>query len=363
MERNSVSSGAAIMSPLQIKERDDARRGALYFLANTQMSPNPALDFGIIKNLVGNTEILSDMKSAALALVPEAVTTSLVVPVEIMKKITDAFAAFFEAVRRKLVGIFGEALIGVEFVGEFLSWAVSALAGSLANLVPGWGYVQSASDLYSGVKKAVLQGKDFINGLWGQRGVALLEGLPQDIADALVRHAAVGVAGGLKGAGIASVSIGLEAAGDAAGGAGAFVSVVTGVLQRLANLVDWCVQKFRMRSVLSSAAHNWIDRDDADSLVNDHDAFTTWFRTALLCTPVTGALVLSAGVCAHPYRFLLLIYPDGKITSQAAFNKGVRYIDTLKQAAARYIKNYCATYRFVFTSPDAFVAARLAEVV
>ena len=351
-----------MISGVQLAERDDARRGALYFLGKTNIEPSASVDLGIVSNLIGSTEIAVDMKNAALSLLPKRVTDTLNLSTEMFGKVVTLFTDFFESIKRKMIDMFGEALIGVEFVGEFLSWALSSLVGSLASLVPGWGYVQSASDLYSGIKKSVLNAKDFINNLWSGRGVQLLDGAPQDIADALARHSAVGVAGGLKDAGIASVSIGLEAAGDAAGGAGMIVSVVTGLLQRIANIIDWCIQKFRMKAVLSAAADAWILKDDSHSLCNDHAAFSAWFRRAVLLTPIVAALVLHSGFVAHPYRFLLLIEPGDVITSQAAFDKGVLYIEKLKAIAAGYIRSYTDTYRVTFTSGDQLVAARLKNV-
>ena len=282
---------------IQAEEQADARRGAMYFLGRTQIETVASFDLGIIDNFIGNTEILSDMKSVAMSLIPAAVTDRLAVPVEIMEKITSTLTGFFETVREKLQEIFGEGLIGIEWAGEFVAWALSTVVGSLASVIPGWGYVQSAGDLYSGIKKAVTQAAEFVRNLWGRRGFQLLDGLPTDIADALARHAAAGVASGVKGAGIASVSIGLEAAGDAAGGAGTIVSVVTNVLQRIANLIDWAIQRFRVSSVLSSARDHWEGQSE---LVTDQAEFSKWFRRNTLFTPIVAALVLSSGFVAHP---------------------------------------------------------------
>ena len=341
---------------VQLAERDDARKGALYFLGRTHIEPAPTLDLGIVNNFVGSTEILNDIKAVASALIPATVTSRLSVSVDIMRKIEACFVDFFESIKSHLKDLLGDVLVGVEWIGEFTSWAVSALVGSLSSVIPGWGYVQSAGDLYSGVKQAVMQSKEFIVNLWGRRGVHLLDGMPTDIADALARHSAAGVGGGLKNIGIASVSIGLEAAGDAVGGAGSIVSLVTGILQRIANLIDWAIQRFRMRSVLDTARQDW---ESKAGMCEDHAQFARWFRRNTLCTPITAALVLSSGFVAHPYRFLLLLNPDDTITSQAEFDKGVLYIEKLKGIAKRYIADYMGTYKLVFESDDPLVASRL----
>ena len=343
-----------------IAERDDARRGALYFLGKTHIEPSPKMDLGLVNNFVGGPGVLSDAKSVVQALIPQSVSSAFKPAKDVIDKVTELIQSFFHSVQERIIGIFGSATYGIEWAAEFVGWGLSVFSGGLASAIPGWGYVQAANDLYSGVKQAVLKAKEYLDNVWNQRGVRLMDGMPQDIADALARHSAVGVAGGLKDAGIASVSIGLEAAGDAAGGAGTIVSVVTGILQRIANLIDWLIQRFRMKSVLGQAAEEWQTREDPGSLVNNQEPFNQWFRKNILCTPIVAALTLKSGFVGHPYRFLSLINNGDEIVSQAEFDAGVHYIEKLKSIAGNYVTDYIDTYRLMFTSDDKIVAARLA---
>ena len=351
---------------IQRAELDDARRGALYFLGNTTVERRPSLDLGVVGNFVGDTTLLNDMKSVCGSLV-ENIPGGKFKPLERLAEITvplrDMLRSFFEAIGNKILEIFGEAMYGVEWVAEFVSWGLSVFSGGLASAIPGWGYVQSAGDLYSGVKKAVMSARDLVSQLYAGHGVQLLDGLPNDIAKSLARHSAVGVAGGVKDAGIATVSIGLEAGGDATAGAGTIVSVVTGILQRIANLVDWCIQKFRVSAVLKQAAGAWDTRDEPDSMVRDQKAFGSWFSLNVVCTPILAAVVLSSGLVAHPYRFLALFGQDDEVIDQKAYDDGVVYIEQLKKLSSRYLKSYSDNYKCVFKSADDFVSARLIQAV
>ena len=350
---------------IQIQERDDARRGAIYFLAKTGVESNPTFNLGLTGKFISPTGVVDDLKNGAEFLLRQAGHTGEVIVdgIEtVIDKIKEVVASFFNHYLEKAKEVFGEALVGIEWLSEFAAWGVSSFAGTLASLVPGWGYVTSALALYDGIRASVANAIKFIDQLWSGMGVKLLEGSPTIIAEALARHSGIGILSGLKGIARSAAGIGIQAAGDAAAGVGTIITAVTGVLERIANLIGYCIQRFRVRSVLSKAASAWEQRDSDNELLDNHKAFSHWFKSSVVCTPIIAALVLNSGFVAHPYRFLALLYPNDKVASQDEFDKGVRYIEKLKSISRDYARNYLEEYKLVFVGHDDVVTARLNEL-
>lgn len=357
---------------VQQQEMADARLGTIYFLGNAQAQGVAKVEVGAFGSFVGNTTILEDMKTASLALVESSGPGRAAVAAAgrvadslsaMIRPITDMIRNFFQSLLQKIMNVMGGNLDGVEAVGEYAVWAAAELTGVLSSAIPGWGYVQSAADLYEGVKRGVTGASRFIEQMWSGYGVDLLGGHPSVISNALARHSLAMVAGGFKDMAVAGTKIGLEAAGDAFAGVGSLFSAVTGVLQRIANMVSRAVQRMKVSSILAKAKEQWAIRDSEMSLVSNHQDFSEWFQSSVITTPVIAALTLSSGFAAHPYRFLQLIDSSGGITTQAEFDKGVQYIDKLKSISSRYIGEYVDAYRMTFVSDDKLVSARLNAII
>ena len=350
----------------------DARLGTIYFLGNTQALGVPKMEVGAFGSFVGNTTILDDMKTASLALVEATgpgraamaaagrVADSLK---SALKPITDMIKSFFQSLLQKIMNVMGGDLDGVEAVSEYTVWAVAELTQVLSNAIPAWGYVQSAADLYEGVKRGVTGAYRFIDQMWSGYGVELLGGHPSVISNALARHSLAMCAGGFKDMAVAGAKIGLQAAGDAFAGVGALFSAITGLLQRIANMVARAVQRLKVKSILDRAKQEWLIRDSDSGLVASHDDFSKWFQNSVITTPIIAALTLSSGFAAHPYRFLQLIDTTGDVSSQSDFDKGVAYIDKLKSISSLYIGEYVDAYRMTFVSDDKLVSARLNAMI
>lgn len=349
------------MDSVQQKELNDARHGTLFFLGKLNVCREPSFDVGLIGNFLSGTSILSDLQAGAgLVLSSCDAGKKLVEGYEAIKtKIKEVLASFFDAVVGKMAALYGEAGAALEWVGEFGSWAVSTFAGSLADLVPGWGYVQDAVDLYDGVKKAVTKAIAWLGQVYSGWGVKLLEGGPTVMARSIAQHNVAGLAGGLKDIAITSCKIGLSAAGDAAGGAGAIVGAVTGILQRIANLIEYSVQRFLVSRTIRQARYHW---DNKAEMMGSHAHFNEWFSRSCALTPVVAALTLCSGNVGHPYRFLQLITPDNDVISQEEFNKGVSHIDHLKTLSRDYVREYVDGYHLKITSENEYVSGMLNKI-
>ncbi len=336
---------------VQEAELDDARRGTLYVLGNLDVTRRPSFDLGLIGNFVSGTSIINDLKNGAGNMLSHCRAGHLVLDgIEAVKdKIKAALASFFDALSDRMLAIYGEASAVMEWVGEFISWGVSTLAGSLADIIPGWGYVQDAADLYDGVKKSVTSAIKWLGQVFSGWGVKLLAGGPSIMAEAIARHNAKSLAGGLKDLAITSTKIGLKAAGDAAAGAGAIVGAVTGILQRIANLVGYCAQRFLLSQTISQARYQF--KNDGE-MIQSQAAFLPWFKKACVFTPVLAAVSLNCGYTGHPYRFLQLISENDELIDEVDFNKGVAHIEKLKDLSGKYLREYTDNYKLAIKSLD-----------
>ncbi|GLO63050.1 hypothetical protein MACH09_35580 [Vibrio sp. MACH09] len=369
---------------VQTQEMADARMGAMYMLAKTDYVKVPSFSAGhLFDNFVVGAEPLSDLKNVSMAIIDKtgvaSKTKSLIEKSEtgkklietvsvvgeatsaVIQKIKTYISEFFRGLVEKAKLVYGDVLEDLGWFAEYAGWMVAEFAGNLSSLIPGWGYVQNAVDIYSGVKQAIFKSKDLITQMYAGRGVELLGGHPSIIANALARHSAVGVAGGLKKTAIATTKIGLEAAGDAFAGVGTLVSALSGMLERVVNFFDYMIQRSLVRKVLKKARKEWDKRGSTTSMLNDHKTFSEWFQSAVVTTPIIAALVMGSGFVAHPMKFLSLM-SSTEIVSQAEYNKGVNYIDKLKDLSASYVQEYTDGYSVEFTSEDKLVAARLSEL-
>ncbi len=346
---------------IQQAELSDARRGTLYFLGKIEIIKQPSFDVGLIGNFATGTTIFSDLTHASISILASCTTGRQLLDgvSKVTEPIRQLIADFFEAVSHKLTALYGEALGAAEWLAEFTSWAVSTFAGSLGDIIPGWGYVQNASDMYDGVKKAVTGAIKWMDQVYSGWGVELLQGGPAIMAEAIARHNATRLAGGIKDIALVSVKTGLQAAGDGVAGVGSIIGAVTGILQRLANLIEYAVQRYLMNKIISKADYQWRNRG---LMLTSHNKFNDWFKRACALCPITAALTISSGFTAHPYRFLAMISHDGEINSQEEFVAGVKHIDTLKKLAKEYINGYQDCYKIKFQSSDPVVKARLEEI-
>ena len=343
---------------IQEAELADARSGILYFLGGIQVERKPSFDIGLISNFVSGTSVATDLKNAATDIVrhTDAGKKALDGIGRVIEPIHSTLATFFDKMVDHFHEMYGEAAAGLEWIGEFGAWAVSSLVGSLADVIPGWGYVQSAADLYDGVKQSVTSCLRWLRQVHSGWGVKLLEGTPTIVASAIATHNATALAGGLKDSALAVTKISLQAAGDTAAGVGSIVSMVTGILQRIANMVGYCVQRFLLARTLNQASYHWNNKAE---LTTDPAHFNKWFKLSCVCTPVVAAIAMQSGYIANPMRFLALFKEDNTVISQQDFNNGVKHIERLKTLSMDYCRSYADAYKLNFKSQDRVVAAQL----
>ncbi|MYM58321.1 hypothetical protein GTG28_03725 [Vibrio sp. OCN044] len=362
---------------VQIAEMADARMGAMYMLASTEIAKiatisnahffgtfvvgtEPLSDFKqAADSLLSNTEAMAKLKkSKAAKKLSKVVQKASEVTSAMKNSIKDLFADFFRSLLDKIKHIYGDLLHGIEWLSEMGAFLISKFAGNLASVVPGWGHVRGASALYSDVKKSILKSKDLITQIYQGRGVELLGGHPSIISRTLARHSASGALGGIKDFTHTVAGI----AGATAVGVGSLVSFIVIVLERIIKLVDFFVQRSLLQNTLERAKKEWLNRTSNASMLKDHKMFSEWFQSAVVTTPIVAALVMGSGFVGHPYRFAQLLTPKLEAVSQGEFDKAAVYIDKLKSLSTKYVQEYIGSYKIDFSSTDGVVNARLNEL-
>lgn len=349
------------MTNIQQQELNDARKGTLHFLGRIELQPVSSFDLGLVSGFITGTGFLTDLKSGCLNTVKSCTTGQKVIASmsEFVRPIREMLAKFIDALIDRIAATYGDYTPLMEWLGEFGKWAVSNLTGTLADVIPGWGYVQNCAAVYDGVKKTVTSCIKWIDQVFSGYGVKLLEGGPTIMAESLARHNLTAIAHGLKDTAVASTRIGLQAAGDAVSGVGAIINALTGILQRIANMVGYCVQRFLVSRTLDQARRQWNTKG---VMLDDADQFLPWFKRASAFTPIIPAMTLLSGFVGHPYRFLQLITPTDQVIDQATFDQGVKHIEKLKSLATDYARSWQDSYKLKFISSDNLISARLAEI-
>ena len=349
------------MDAIQKAELDNARHGTLYFLGKLEVRKNPSFDLGLVGNFASGTSIVSDLQNGASLLLKSCSAGNKLVDgyEATKKKIKEVLTSFFDAVAERMQDVYGEAAAGLEWLAEFSTWAIANLTGTLADLIPGWGYAQDVESLYQGVKRAVKNAIDWLGQIFSGWGVNLLEGGPATMARSIAQHSAAGLAGGLKDIAVTSCKIGLKAAGDAVSGVGSIVGAVVGILQRIANLVEYSVQRFLLNRTLSQAKYHWEKKSE---MMENHYQFNEWFSKACAFTPVVAALCLCSGNVAHPYRFLQLLATDDNAINQKQFDEGVKHTEKLQSLSREYVREYVSVYRLHITSQEDYVGGMLDKI-
>ncbi|CAA0105225.1 Uncharacterised protein [BD1-7 clade bacterium] len=349
---------------IQKRELADARHGTLYFLSHTKVEAVPNYSTGLVETIMGDDSILKDLQNASLMLLKStsAGRRAATAVHDFFHPMVEAVKEFFYFLLDKIRKIFGKFYSVVPWVMKFFRWLANKFASKLVGMIPGWGYVKSATEVYAGLRKAILGAKNFVQQLWSGIGVTLLGGQPSIIANALARHSLSSIAHGIKKVGIAATEIGLEAAGDATAGIGSIITTVTSILTSIAGFIDKYIQRFALNRVIKDAKKAWESKDSTTSMANNHKAFSEWFQNAVIFTPIVAALVVNSGFAGHPYRFLQLIDEKGEVVPQHTYDKGVTYINRLKKNGMAYVKSYQHGYEVTFKGTDGVVKARLKQI-
>lgn len=163
------------------------------------------------------------------------------------------------------------------------------------------------------------------------RGVDVLDGMPSSVVRGILngmdRRLACGVYDVLKSVG----SLAVEAA--TAGVVAPLLRLAMAVAEVLVNTL-WRLYDLTRMKRFSRQARQYRDEG---VLHRRPEAFNGWFGPMALGVPAVAAIALRSGVCGDKMHFLRMFDAEGRRVSQAAFDDGVRYLDTLRKEASRYL--------------------------
>ncbi len=253
----------------------------------------------------------------------------------------------------------------MEWLADVGMWLASEFAGTLADLIPGWGYYQNAVDVYAGVKEACIKSKDLADQIYAGRGVSVAPGQSSMISMTLYKHSATCVAKGMFGATWGVLSICADAAIYSVTAVGSsLVNWIKSVIEKVIAIVDTLVQRFALKRWIDFAKKEWYKVSSKSSIAHDPKRFNKWFLKVVLSTPVLASILMCSGYISHPYKFLKLMdiqEEDGDYGETVfvkedykqkvkSFNKGVHYIQKLKELSGKYVAEYSDGYSLVFSS-------------
>jgi|GEM_PF-1848120 hypothetical protein len=182
------------------------------------------------------------------------------------------------------------------------------------------------------------------------KGVALVPGVPTTTIDGIKRGMDLSLGGEVYNVLKGGTALALE--GLTAGLAGAIVGIAFSAIEVLVAFAKKVHDFYRIRLFLTDAKAMWLQRDKPTSLHRQPYAFNRWYRKTAMRVPVIPVLTLNSGLCGDKMRILCMFSNEGEVITQEAFNKGVAYIDKLKEWGASYL----ADGAYTFTSAEKLVA-------
>lgn len=213
-------------------------------------------------------------------------------------------------------------------------------------------FIGAGLDLAKGIVNTIDAGITRYREWAASREVHLLSGHPSTIVEAIRRSMSLSVGEGvydtLKGA----TSLGVQIASQ---GAASILTAVVSILETLAKTVWKIVEIVRMKMFFTQARAHWENRLQHNALHMQPIAFNCWFKRYAVPIPALSVLALNTGICGDKMHFLAMYKDDGAVISQAEFNAGCSYVDSLKVWGTDYLKDA----GFGFASEDKVIQGLL----
>ncbi|WP_020407809.1 hypothetical protein [Hahella ganghwensis] len=231
--------------------------------------------------------------------------------------------------------------------------AVKALVWKFAASVAP--YVSGSIDVFKGLVNATDATVTAVTTWWRGRGVDILEGHPQIICESLRTQMMKGIGAGLydivKGAFAASTFI-------VGGIGGAAMNLVYTLIETVTLFILRLREVAHIRHFCKEARNHWEVYTGSGKTRGVHQnsiRFKDWFEGYVDKSALIPALTLNSGICGDKMHFLNMFRNNGHVISQYEFDRGVKYVDTLKTFAAEYI----GKQSYLFHSSDKMVNALL----
>ena len=270
---------------------------------------------------------------------------------EFAAKIIAAIKEKLDGIRAKVMTIAndpGDAIIDV--LPTLLRKLVDALTSRfLASAAP---FIGASLDVAKGIVNTLDAGVTKFQEWLSSREVVLASGHITVIVESIKRAMWMSVGKGLYDLLKGGLKLGLEFASY---GAGAIVTLVQSIVEAVVKTVWKMIEVSRLRKFFDEARELWATHKDPGALHTRPIAFNQWLKAHSLMLPVLPVLALNTGVTGNKMLFLQMYQSDNRVVSQSQFDKGVTYLDGLKDWGSTYLKE-CG---FSFSSADKTVTGLL----
>jgi len=257
----------------------------------------------------------------------------------------------------------------IDFVGEWWS-RVTGVINTVLNQVAQSAapFVGAAFDIVQGTAKTIKACYERYQTYSLAKGVDMNDGHPAVIVKSVERTMTLGIGQGLYQALKGAATVGATAA---SAGAGAILSVVVAGCELIAKVVYRIWEASKMEAFFADCKdrykhHKSASKISDDDLLHSGVAFGAWYRAAAYTLPCLSALALCSGIAGDKMMYLSMFKDQKDLVpvkagefmnpiSQSEFDRGVAYIDNLKQTS----KGYLSDSGFKFSSTDKVVEGLL----
>ena len=270
---------------------------------------------------------------------------------KLVAKLREMSGKIMETIRSKIA----------DFKGDPANVLLSTLPGLLRKLInilvkrllkAAAPLIGAGLDLAKGVANTIDSGVTKFKEWSASRGVEILFGHPGTIVEAIRRSMWFSVGAGLYDTLKGATKLGLEIA--SAGGT-VLMNMIVSIVETLAKTIWRIVEVYRLRSFCTQAKDHWKAREERSGLHTRPVAFNNWYKTYAMGIPAIAALTLNSGICGDKMHFLSMFKDDDTIISQAQFDAGCKYVDSLKVWGTDHLKST----GFKFKSNDDVVSGLL----
>jgi hypothetical protein len=365
--------------------QEHARLGVLYLLSRLHARPdifNVALESGLTVcgaalNFLGGNTVDGGLEVPAFvvgqhycnaAMVPGSVILSAAgneaigmhLPPDQRQGIVKRVKAMFEEFLQKLLAALREKFGSIDLPIAALKNLVNTVAKIFLDTTSA-GIVGGALDLAKGTANFVDAIVQRIRTYIRSRHVVIASGHPEVIVNSIKRAMNLSVLEGLWQAMKGGMSLGLA---WATWGTSMVVTALVALFELIVKVVWRLIEIHKMNRLFREAADLWEGRGNDRALHKRPADFSNWFRKHALELPAVSVLVLNSGICGDKMVYLSMYHvlspsvvpsPDYYRSIWPEFNKGVKYLDSLKAWGVTYL-NKCG---YMFYSADDFVESLL----
>jgi hypothetical protein len=276
----------------------------------------------------------------------------------IRDKVLEYAHKIIEAIRAKLNSIRDSVMTAVEHPGEA---AIANLPGILRKLVDvltsrflaaAAPFIGAGLDVAKGIVNTLDAGVTKFQDWLSSQDVVLASGHITVIVESIKRAMWMSLGSGLYDLLKGGLNLGMQFASS---GAASIVSLVSSIIETVVKAVWKIIEISRLRKFFDEARELWDKHKEPNSLHRRPIAFNQWFKGYSLSLPVLPVLALNTGVTGNKMLFLQMLQSDNRVVSQAQFDKGVTYLDGLKDWGSSYLKE-CG---FSIKSEDKMVSGLL----